>query len=564
MDQSLVQSLFFVLTAALIGGVAVRVLRLPSLIGYILAGVVGSILFPSRFGNIEELASLGIILLLFSVGLELSLSKLGRVGIVAVAGSVIQMAVVMVLSFMVLGLLGFASSTALVFAAAFSLSSTAVVVKMLSDRGEMDTLHGEIMVGWLLVQDLAVIPMVVLLPALTAPLGQLGIVAGSSLLSAFIVVAGVFFLGKLVAPFITHFLASNNSRELMVVAGVAMALGTAGLVSLFGISAALGAFLAGVVISETQENHAIFSETRPLRDLFVILFFVSLGFLVNPEVLLAHIGLIGGLAFFVMLVKFVVVFIIATLFGYRGKTAVAVSMGLTQIGEFSFVLFLSARELGIVDGAMTSVGIATTLVTILLTPLVFKSMVPFWRWLRDVTTGKGINKYFVGWYKTLGGDALAKKHIIICGFGRMGSWIGKALEDIKQPYVVIDFNQKVVRDLRKSGIPVIYGDPAESEVLEEANVKDAKSVVVAIPDSIVQEEIIAYTQTVNPNAKIYARAHRDEDVRKLGELKVKKVVQPEFEGALAVVRDILASVGKSKEEITLRIKGLRTAHANTR
>ena len=341
MEPAFFRDLFLVLIAALTGGLAVRLLKLQPLLGYIIAGVVFGSLFPMDSG-IGKLAEIGAILLLFSIGLELSLTRLGRVLKVALLGASVQIILVTTLSYFLLGIFGISSSVALVLSLGFSLSSTAVVVKILADRGETDTIHGEVMIGWLLIQDLAVVPMMVILSALAASEGGMIITAGRALLSASAVVVIAVAAGKIVAPFLIHKIASANSRELLVLASVALALGTAGITSFFGISPALGAFLAGVVISESQENHAVFAETRPLRDLFVAMFFVTMGFLVTPQIIFAHLGLIFALAIVVLLVKFVVVFIVSLFLGYHGKTAVASSLGLAQIGEFSFVIFSQA------------------------------------------------------------------------------------------------------------------------------------------------------------------------------------------------------------------------------
>src|SRR3989344_1724166 len=367
MDLFSAQDLFLVLAAALIGGVTAKLLKFQPLVGYILAGIgFGSILRANAAG-IANFAEIGTILLLFSIGVELSFTRLSRVFKVATAGAILQMVFVTIFAFLILTALGFAGLPAFVLAMGFSLSSTAVVVKILSDRGETDTLHGELMIGWLLVQDLAVIPMMVILPTLAVG-GALLAPISISLGKAAVVVVGTIILGRLVAPFLIHKVAATNSRELLVVAAVALALGTAYAASFFGISAALGAFLAGVVISETQENHAVFAETRPLRDLFLALFFVTLGFLTVPAVIFGKLPLILALTAVVIFVKTVTIFLLLLSLGYKGKTLVAASLGLSQIGAFAFVIFLAAGALGIFSSETTTVGISVTLFSLLLTP----------------------------------------------------------------------------------------------------------------------------------------------------------------------------------------------------
>jgi len=566
MEPAFFRNLFLVLVAALSGGLAVRLLKFQPLLGYIVAGVVFGSIFPITGSGIEKLAEIGAILLLFSIGLEVSLSRLGRVLRVALLGASVQIVLVTFLSYVLLGLFGVAPLPALILSLGFSLSSTAVVVKILADKGETDTVHGEVMIGWLLVQDLAVIPMMVVLSAL-AKSGGGGIIlpAGKALLGAAAVVGVSVAAGRIVAPFLIHKIAAANSRELLVLSAVALALGTAGVTSLFGISPALGAFLAGVVISESQEKHAIFAETRPLRDLFVALFFVTMGFLVTTQVIFSHFWLILALAALVLVVKFVVVFLVSLILGYHGKTAVAASFGLAQIGEFAFIIFSQAAILGVLKPETTSIGIATALLTLLATPFLFKSILPFWRWIRDASSGwPWFNKFLLGWdKKSFAKPEGLESHIIICGFGRVGGWVGKALDSAQVPFVVIEYNQKIVNELKGQGREVIYGDPTEPEVLEAAGIARAKAIVLAIPDSVAQEELIAHVQTISPGVKIISRAHLDEDFDKLRLLRVDKVIQPEFEAAVAITRGIFSSMGRSKEEINERIKNLRLSRSKT-
>ncbi|HJX59511.1 hypothetical protein A2V61_00890 [Candidatus Woesebacteria bacterium RBG_19FT_COMBO_47_8] len=565
MQPGLAPEVFFVLLAALCGGLLVRLLKLQPIVGYILAGVVFGSIFPVYGGQIQKLAEIGAVLLLFSVGIELSLSKLARVAKVAVIGAIIQMAFISLLAYGLLSVLGLNPLTAFILAFGFSLSSTAVVVKILTDKGEENTLHGEIMIGWLLVQDLAVIPMMVVLPAIASP-GEGGVI-GASILAlgkAVAVVVGTLALGKLIVPFVIHKIAAINSRELLVLSSLTLALGTAFLTSYFGVSPALGAFLAGVVISESQENHAVFAETRPLRDIFVALFFVTLGFLVTPQTVIANIGIILVMATLVIVAKALAVFVLTVGLGYHGKTAIAVALGLSQIGEFAFVIFSLALALGLIEPTTATIGVATTLLTLVATPFLFRSITPTWRKARDSFVKISfLEKIVTGGDRRESPAVEYKEHIIICGYGRVGGWVGKALDSMSMPFVVVDYNQAVISDLRKKGIEAIYGDPTEKEVIEAAGVKNAKVVVLAIPDETSQEEIIAFVQNVNPSAKIISRVHKDEAWDKLKILKVDKVIQPEFEAAISMIRTILVSMGKTKEDINERTKRIRLSHAMT-
>lgn len=554
-------ALFLIVVAAALGGAVARLLRFPTLVGYISAGIVFGAIFPASTGGILNLSEVGIILLLFSIGVELSFDSFSRFFSVAVFGAVIQIVLVTFVSYFLLVLIGLPFIPALILALGFSLSSTAVVVKILADRGESGTIHGGIMLGWLLVQDLAVIPIMVILPALSGGGGVVGAMA-YSLAKAIIVVGLALFLGRVVIPFIIHKIAAVNLREILLLSSVALALGTAVGASLLGISPALGAFLAGFVISESQEHHAIFAETRPLRDLFVALFFVGLGFLVSPEFLLANIFKIVVISISVIVIKSIAVFLVSSVFDYRGRTAVTISLGLSQVGEFAFVIFSQALLLKLLTPEYASLGIAVTLITLLVSPLLFRASLPLWRWLRLVFAGSPV------FLKALSGGEKPglpieewQDHVIVCGYGRVGRWVGKALNQFKVPFVVVEYNQSIVQELKDGGISVIYGDPTEPEVLEAAQIGRAKAIVLAIPDPILQETLITHVQTIAPQVKIISRAHQDAEWDKLRTLRVNKIVQPEFEGALAIVRSVLASRGKSRVQITEAIKGLRVSHS---
>jgi len=558
MDVSLVRDLFLVLSAALFGGLAVKILKLQPIIGYILSGFIFGIFFPSLTGGVAKLAEFGAILLLFSIGLELTLSRLEKIFKVAVIGGVLQIILSTLFIFLILLALGLGSLNSFVLAMGFSLSSTAVVVKILSAKGNTDTVYGELMIGWLLVQDLAVIPMMIILPTLMDSnswiLSSL-IALGKALFVVFFVVI----LGRFLAPKLLHFVASLNSRELLIITAVALALGTAILTSYFGISAALGAFLAGVVISETQENHAVFAETRPLRDLFVALFFVSLGYLLRPEILISRIGLILLLVVIILLIKFVIFMTVSYLFGYYKRTAFVASLGLTEVGEFSFIILSQAVILGVISSETASVGMAVALITLLLTPVLMGRSSTIWGFVKNWKVFK------MGHLKT-GVDELKEgvnieNHTVICGFGRVGRWVGRALDILDMPYVVIDYNQKTVKEAKKKGLQCIYGDASEIGVLEKSKIDTAKAVVIAVPDRFVQEEIITRLQTKYPDVKIYSRARYDRDWERLKFLRVKNIVQPEFEASLFIVKSILRSMGKSSEERGKMIKTLRQSRS---
>lgn len=547
--------LFIVILSALIGGYIAKKLKAQPIIGYILAGVTAKSLFPVSNFEIEKLAELGAILLLFSIGLELSISRYGNAIKKIVLAASVQMILVTLFLFLVLKLFGFNDVVSLILSLGFSLSSTAVVVKTLIDRGESETVHGKLMIGWLLVQDLAVIPMMIILPVMASNQDGALLLGALAIIKALFIIIVSVILGKHIVPFLIHKVAILNSRELMVLTSVALAVGTAVAVSKFGISASLGAFIAGFVISESQENHAVFAETRPLRDLFASLFFVTLGFFVSFSDIYSNLGSILLIALLVIVSKIIIISTINLILKFRGKTTIVTAFGLSQVGEFSFILFSSANLFGLLSDEISSLGISVTLVTLILTPFIYKLAVPVWKFLSLRF------KFFTSYDANHNLELELSNHIIICGYGRVGGWVGKSLKDQNIDFIVVDLDPKIIQECRDKGIMAIHGDPIEKEVLKIAGILQAKAVVIAIPDRVSQESVIAHIQTLSPATRIISRVHLDEDYEKLKNLRVDKLVQPEFEAATSIIKNILLSMGKTSENINKSIKSMRLSHA---
>ncbi len=545
----LLQGLFLILLLSLIGGFVAKALKTPSIVGYLLGGFVGSLILPKGVFVGDEVAEIGVALLMFSLGLEFSLSRLVKVGKVATFGAPLQVLVTSIIFFLILiPFFRFSPTSSLILGIAFSLSSTAVIVKLLGERGELGTIHGDIATSWSLVQDLMVIPIVAFLEP------------SSTLLSSIVLLILVFLITKLAVPYLIKISAAVG-RELLLVFAVTLATGITFLAAKLGISPALGAFLAGVAIAGTQESHAIFAETRPIRDIFSVLFFVSLGYFADPQIIFSHLPTILVLVAILIFVKIIISFLVSFVFNYKGRTGVSVAFSLANAGEFAFVLLVMSKKLGIIDAEVVSIGTGVAILSLFVSPYLFKKAPFVFRKLRDATFGNSLGKkLFSQREENQKVVTPLTNHVIICGFGRMGKWIGKALFEIKIPFIVIDYNEKVVKEAKAVGIEVIYGDPARFEVLETAGIKNAKAIVLSMPDNMAQQEIIAYCQNKVPDIKIIARAHLDEDVRKLAGLKIRKVVQPEFEGALAIVKDILNERGYTRDQINEKMKSLRTSH----
>lgn len=546
---------FITILSALLGGYIAKRLKFQPVIGYILSGIAVNSFFPISSFEIEKLAELGLTLLLFSIGLELSINKYGNEFKKITIISLVQVIVTTLVFYIAFKIYGLTMLQSIILGFGFSLSSTAVVVKTLIDNSESETVHGKLMIAWLLVQDLAVIPMMIILPLLNNSGNGSLLIPIVAVLKALTLVVLSVILGRHIVPYLIHKIAILNSRELMVLTSVALSVGTALGVTYFGVSASLGAFIAGFVIAESQENHAVFAETRPLRDLFVALFFVTLGFYVSFDYITSNFLTIISFALFVLLVKIIVVLIINKLSKVKGKTSILSAFGLSQIGEFSFILFSVANMLNILPDNLSSLGVAVSLVTLIVSPFVYKLAIPVWRFLSTKY------KLFVTFDRNFDQSSNLSNHIIICGFGRVGGWVGKGLKDLNIDFVVIDLDPNVVKKCLDKGVIAIHGDPVEKEVLKIAGIETAKAVVIAIPDRVTQESLIAHIQTISPNMRIISRVHLDEDYEKMKQLRINRIVQPEFEAAASIIKNILISMGRDQNNINKSIKSMRLSHA---
>jgi CPA2 family monovalent cation:H+ antiporter-2 len=565
--MGLAYALFLILLAGFLGGFIAKRLRQPLILGYILAGiVVGALALPvvSNEEAVKTLAEIGVALLMFTLGIEFSLTRLKRVREIALWGGLIQILLTILLGLFIFPRLGFDFYASLFMAAAFSLSSTAVVTKLLSEKGELDSLPGEIMVGWLLIQDLAVLPMLAILPQVavleTSQFWRILLSVGESAILLVLVII----LGKGVINKILDRIASVGSRELLLLSVVTLCLAAAFGTHSLGLSFALGAFLAGLMVAESSQNHAIFSEIRPLRDIFVIIFFVSLGMIVPPSFILTNLLVILTLVAIILLIKFIIVLGLVFYLGYHTKTAFLVAVGLVQVGEFSFVLARTGINQGVIGEEIYNFIIAVALVTIVLTPLLFEVAPRIYQKVRSLTGRKFPKLYsliFTRFDHRQGEEGLPlENHVIICGYGRVGGWLGRALEMVSIPFVVVDYNFKIVADLKKKGVPVVYGDPGDIDVLSAAQAKKAKSVIIAIPDRHTQELVISHCQTLNPQLAIICRTHYEEDQPRLKALGVKAIIQPEFEASLSMIHRVLQIYGLEKEDVAGKIKRIKIEH----
>jgi monovalent cation:H+ antiporter-2, CPA2 family len=528
-----------ILVAALLGGLVARRLGLPLILGYILAGVAVG---PNTGGptvssvhDIELLAEIGVALLLFTIGLHFPLDELAPVRRVALFGTAAQMALTIAFGYGLGRLLGFGWQEAAWFGALLSLSSTAVVLKSLSEQGVMGTLSSRVIIGMLVAQDLAVVPLIIVLPELGSlgqGLSELGVAALRA--AAFVAVMVVF--GRRVLPWLMARVAAWNSRELFLISVVAIGLGVGYATYLFGLSFAFGAFVAGLVLSQSDYSHQALADVEPLRDVFAMLFFVSVGMLLDPAFLIQNAGTVALVVALVFAVKGLVFAGVVRAFGYGNIIPFAVGLGLFQVGEFSFVIARVGVEEGAISESSYSIVLSTAVITMSLTPFAMRlAPLLYGRW-RERFPKEAMSTFNLP-ERGLG------DHVVIAGYGRVGSFVARLLARLDQPFAVVDPNPGRADEARDSGYPVVYGDAGAEPVLEAAGVRRARLVIVTVPDPVGARLVVERARSINPNVHVVARTTTVEQLEELGRLGVYEAVHPESEAGLELGRQALSHLG---------------------
>lgn len=541
-DVRLIVDLVIGLGAATIAGFVAQRLGLPALIGYVLAGLAigphtpGLVADP---GRVLLLANLGVALLMFGLGVEFSLSEVVRVRRAALLGGALQIPVTIVLGTAAGLAVGWSLGAALLLGGAFAISSTIVALKMLSGRGEVESPQGRVALGLGVVQDLSLAPMLALVPVIAGERGGFtGIV--QSLLISVAVLAVAFLLGTRFVPPLLRIFALAGSRELFMLAVVAIALGVALATHAAGLSLGLGAFLAGLVVSESEFEEQVLADIIPIRDIFATLFFVAVGMLIDPALLLAQWRLVLALAALLIVGKLLITGGAFLAAGVDHRTATLAAVVMAQIGEFSFVLAGSGLEHDLIDLEQYGTILSIALCSILAMPLLM-ALAP--RLVRIAEYLPGVAEQ----ERTAAGPPSpatpAGDHVVLCGFGRVGNEVGRALERWGQPYSVIELNPALVRELRERGIDARYGDAASRAELEAAGIATARTVAVTTPDLLTTEAVIQHARELNPDIHVIVRAPAAGDVGKLSAEGADEVVQPEFEAGMEFVRQILGWQG---------------------
>lgn len=547
------------LIATIVGGLAIAFVlgaianrfRVSPIVGYLLAGVVVG---PSTPGFVadqalaNELAEIGIILLMFGVGLHFSVTDLLSVRGIAIPGALVQIAFATVLGMGLALLLGWSVGGGLVFGLALSVASTVVLLRALRERRLFDSERGRIAIGWLIVEDIAMVLALVLLPVLAplfksatdtqaAPglmdlLSTVGMTLGK--IAAFFAIMLV--VGRRVIPWMLHYIAHTGSRELFRLAVLSIALGVAyGSAQLFGVSFALGAFFAGMILSESPLSQQAANESLPLRDAFAVLFFIAVGMLFHPGIVVSHPWALLGTLLIIILGKSIAALLITRALGYPLGTALTISASLAQIGEFSFILAALGVTHGLISEEARDLILAGAIFSILLNPALFAALDRAKPWLerRDQRETGAITSAQPS--KREHHATALTGHAVLVGFGRVGTVIAKALQDAAIPFLVIEEKDTLVQTLQEKGMQVLAASAPAGDVLVAANIAQASWLLVAIPDGFEAGQIVEQARAANPALKIIARAHSDAEYEHLKTHGANEIVMGEREIAEAMV-----------------------------
>ena len=527
--------LILLVVSAFFSGLLMQRLGQPLILGYILTGIAfgpytGGFALTSVH-EIELLAEIGVALLLFALGLEFSLKDLKPVKKIALIGTPVQILLTIAMGYGIGQWMGWDAKTSLWLGALVSLSSTMVLLKTLMNQGWLGTLSSKVMVGILIVQDLAVVPLIVLLPMLNNP--ELGWVSLEiAILKTVLFLAGMILFGTRLLPWIMRHISHLGSRELFLLAITAIGLGVGYLTYLVGLSFAFGAFVAGMVLSESDYGHQALSDIIPVRDLFGLLFFASVGMLLNPAFLLDHWQQVFILVLIVSLGKGLILGLMARIFKYGNVVPLAVGLGLFQVGEFSFVLAQVGVSTNSISHEVYSLVLTTAIITMFLTPLI---------------SGQTARLYALRkrWFKHEALDSINfpksgfRNHVIIIGGGRVGFRIAQVLKRLNVPLLIIELDQLRVDRAKHADIPVIYGDACHEVVLEAATTSLARLLIITSPEVVIAQTIVQRVRKVNAEIQVVARAPGVEFLEEFKKLKISEVVIPEFEAGLEMARKAL-------------------------
>ncbi len=545
-----------ILMAGLLGGWLAQSFKQPLILGYILSGVlVGSGLVGVRVSDVHEielLAEIGVALLLFALGLEFSLKELKAVRGIALLGTPIQLLICIGLGLGIGQVLGWGWYPSLWFGSMIALSSTMVILKTLMSQGRMGTLSSRVMIGMLIVQDLAVVPMMILLPELrqiNQSMPAIGFAVGKAVLFLILMI----FVGTRVMPRLMAHIAARNSRELFLLAVTAIGLGVGYLTWLAGLSFAFGAFVAGLVLSESEYSHQALSDIIPLRDIFALLFFASVGMLLEPIYLWENLATILLIVVVLIACKGLLFALLGRAFGYRRVIPLALGLTMFQVGEFSFVLARVGVQTDSINEDMHSLILSIAILTMLATPLLSSLTAP----LYTLRLKRGVQEVLQS--VNLPENEL-RDHVVIAGAGRVGESIALLLKQLELSFVMIELDHRRFEQGRAQGLPIIFGDATRPAVLEAAGVEHARVLLATTPGILTTRQIVDEVKLLNPELNIVVRSDGREEMKQLHARGVFEVVQPEFEAGLEITRQALRHLDIPAFEIQRMSDEIRRNH----
>ena len=551
-------SVLLLLTSSVLAVALFRALRLPAMLAYFFVGMLfgpfGFNFLPSTESG-RHVAEFGIVFLMFSVGLEFSLPKLYamRKTLFGLGGA--QVLITLGVSMLVGWLVGLSLPTAFVIGGALTMSSTAIVSKILMERVDLNSRHGRLSIGILLFQDLAVIPILVLIPALGAHSGDLRTVLTLSLLKTIVLLFVLLKFGKVVINYWFELVAGQRSRELFVMNVLMVTLLLASATKLAGLSYALGAFIAGMLISETRYRYQVESDIAPFRDILLGLFFISVGMLLNFNYLLNHIGLVLALLAGFVLFKAVVVALLTRIIGYEMGVGIRTGIILAQAGEFSFVLLALGLEQKLIGGDELQVVLAASLISMIIAPFIIQKNGRIARKLAKSYTKNSsqVVEELEGVAKDL------NNHVIICGYGRSGQYLGRFLKEENIPFIALDIDPTRVHDAAAAGEHVMYGDAGRRIVLEAAGGARAKALIVSYSDMRASMKVLHVAQEAHPHLPVIVRTYDDANMDAFREAGATEVVPEVLEGSLMLASHALVLLGVPLNRVVKRIRLFREA-----
>ncbi len=541
-----VVTIAILLAAALVGGMVAHRLRQPIILGYLVIGVAVG---PHALGLIGDLeivetaATIGVALLMFTLGLEISIAQLREVGRIGVWGGITQIVATLVLG-LIAGyfLFRWPLPQAGLFGLIISLSSTAVCLKILMERGELVSVHGRIMLAILIVQDIGVVVMMVVIPLMSGMTENIPLTLAISVGKALLFIGLAIISGRWVLPWLLGRVGGVRARELFLLTVLVLCLGAAVGTHILGLSIVFGAFLVGLVLRETRFVHQALAEITPLRDIFATLFFVSLGMLLDPLFLINNWQSVAMLVAVIIGLKLLVVFGIVRLFGFSSRIAILTGAGLFQIGEFSFILAQSGINIGIVSEQFYSLILASAIITMLLTPVTISLVIRLYP----------KQAFMAGSRRVAAKEASSSSasvpterldRVVIAGYGRVGGNIAQGMQDAGIPYIIIDIDPERVSEAKGSGRPRIYGDATNRNVLSKVDLGRAQALVVTYPDTIAVVTTVKTALSINPELKILVRVHRAREANELKKLGVTELVSPEYEASFRFIKRLLNIMG---------------------